>query len=70
MGSDAPAGFNFVCPCGCGHIGAANFQPPDVSGWTWDGNRAQPTVSPSLNFDQGRSGAWHGFLRNGVFEEC
>ena len=29
--------------------------------WEWDGNRENPTFSPSINC----GGCWHGFIRNG-----
>lgn len=35
-------------------------------GWTWDGNRERPTLSPSIH----AVGHWHGYLRAGRFESC
>lgn len=66
---DSPSGqadgLHFWCPCGCGSLLGASFEP---GRWTWDGNREKPTVNPSiLHMDGCR---WHGFLRAGVFEEC
>jgi len=31
--------------------------------WDWDGNRAAPTFSPSINCE--RHCGWHGYIRNG-----
>lgn len=58
-------GLNFVCP-GCGEMGGLNFGP---SGWTWDGNRAAPTCTPSILHDVARCG-WHGYLTAGEFRRC
>lgn len=63
----ATRGFHFICPCGCGGVGGVQVKP---AGWTWDGNRDAPTVSPSVYFNRGEPGEWHGYLRVGVFEEC
>lgn len=52
----------FVCPCGCGKVGAVSI---GGTGWAWDGNREAPTLSPSVFFEQGRPGEWHGWLRAG-----
>jgi hypothetical protein len=40
--------------------------PPNSKGfsWDWDGNRENPTVSPSINCCNGGCG-WHGFINNG-----
>lgn len=65
-----PAGLNFRCPCGCGEIYGCNFTP---GGWTWDGNRDAPTVTPSLgchSTDGKPEYHWHGFLTAGEFKEC
>lgn len=67
--SDAmgPGTKTFWCPgCGCGH-----YFTPDR--WTWDGNRAAPTVTPSIlvGYD-GADGSrrCHFFLRAGRIEYC
>jgi hypothetical protein len=31
--------------------------------WDWDGNRAAPTFSPSINCES--ACGWHGYIRNG-----
>jgi hypothetical protein len=64
---DAVVGLHFVCPCGCGHVGGVEFGP---RGWKWDGNRERPTVTPSIYFNRGGAGEWHGYLTNGEFVEC
>lgn len=81
-----PYGMNFLCPCGCGAMHGASFDnvPPEAltrfkqGGWHWNGDRERPTITPSLgcyptHHDQsvGKDGYhWHGYLKNGVFEEC
>lgn len=75
--ADAPTGLHFNCPCGCGAMFGARLNP---GGWTWDGNREAPTLTPSLGCYPTRGKAssigmdgvyhWHGHLRAGVFEEC
>lgn len=34
--------------------------------WSWDGNEASPTLTPSLHW----VGAWHGWVRNGELVEA
>lgn len=53
--------------------------------WQWNGDRQRPTLQPSIHHRIGRADLkvkwdpnneehwethWHGYLRNGVFEEC
>ena len=38
--------------------------------WDWDGNREEPTLTPSVWFNQGQPGDWHGWLRQGRWEGC
>lgn len=59
----------FCCPCGCGGYGSApvrrgghRTKRPE---WTWNGNREAPTLHPSVWFNKGERGDWHGWLRNG-----
>lgn len=66
-------GMIYSCPCGCGRHGALAFSPSsedDVkhgrSSWHWDGNRETPTLSPSVH----HVGHWHGWLRNGYWEQA
>jgi hypothetical protein len=66
--------FSFACPAHggrrCGDLVIAgktdlkhdgNGQNGGVAQWNWDGQRASPTFSPSINC----VGCWHGFIRNG-----
>jgi hypothetical protein len=55
-------GLHFKCPCGCGALLGVSFGP---NGWTWDGNRDKPTVTPSIRDMAGC--LWHGFLTAGEF---
>ena len=72
---DSPSGANVGCPCGCGRIYGFRWRASDprLVVWSVTGEWPNVTVSPSLNFmdvtDPTKS-HWHGFLRNGVFEEC
>lgn len=61
------ASLNFICPCGCGEgdfIFVAKGQTKQQSCWKWDGNKAKPTLEPSI-FRVGAECKWHGFLKNG-----
>lgn len=61
-------GIRCVCPCGCGSRFALSFVGHADSprpAWTWDGDRARPTLSPSIR-DLGGC-KWHGFLTAGVW---
>lgn len=35
-------------------------------GWGWDGNRENPTLTPSIDVH----GSWHGWIRNGEMVEA
>ncbi len=68
---NSPAGINFICPCGCGEIGRVNFAlPGQEGGWSWNGDLDKPTVQPSVYFNRGRPGEWHGYLTDGVWRSC
>lgn len=55
----------FTCPCGCGYVGGCTVGD---NGWKWDGNTQKPTfISPSIQMLS--PCRWHGFLKNGVFEQ-
>jgi hypothetical protein len=66
------------CPCGCGLLGALNFDPEQKGKrpvWSRSGPDDAPTCSPSVGFHgtpqsvKGPDGYhWHGWLRNGVWE--
>lgn len=43
---------------------------PTPNGWDWDGNRDQPTLTPSIRTCRGLDGTWHGFLRRGELVEA
>ena len=77
------AGIILSCPCGCGSLFGATFKGHREDGGGWDVSGAWPnaSLSPSLGFHaaKGTPAAavgpdghfhWHGWLRNGVFEEC
>lgn len=76
---------DFACPRGEGRCGAIiignGFKPLNgPHSWTWDGNVAAPTLTPSINCLTGKTGnpnypeevyagcGWHGFLTAGVFK--
>lgn len=79
-----PVGLRYVCPCGCGSLGAIPFRPPHASNppptsdsWTWDGNMEKPTLAPSISHKSGsgKKGEtfdlvehWHGHLQEGFFK--
>lgn len=74
-------GFNHACPCGCGiwsfiRLNPEKWAPGTTPMWSRTGDDLHMTLTPSIGIhhqgtDQGKSGYhWHGFLRNGIFEEC
>lgn len=73
-GDRDPAGMVYVCPCGCGQQGDLSFCPSArAHAWTWDGNREEPTLDPSVHHQiRGTGGRttthWHGWLRRGWWE--
>ncbi|MBI1202526.1 MAG: hypothetical protein GC182_08450 [Rhodopseudomonas sp.] len=69
-GDRYPAGMIYQCPCGCKRIGALAFRPHASPSWEWDGNQEQPTLSPSVHDISNGKTHWHGYLRNGVWENC
>lgn len=70
--------FSFRCPKFdrlCGAIPIAGRVPYKRDGqnknggiaqWDWDGNRANPTFTPSVNCGR----CWHGYIRNGRTVDC
>jgi hypothetical protein len=60
-------GVTFGCPCGCGACFGMSFQ-----GWTVTGEWPAVSATPSLGCRTVDEGGfhWHGFLRDGIFEEC
>ena len=62
--------FWYVCPCGCGHMAPLlvgnGFKPTSTDAtWEWNGSRTEPTLKPSVN----HVGHWHGWLRDGYWEQ-
>lgn len=72
-------GIEHACPCGCGGLTALWFRgkgPVGRDAWDVSGDWPKVTLSPSIGvkYDGQGNGPthfhWHGYLRNGVFEEC
>lgn len=72
-------GLIHTCPCGCGKFGAVYWKNPREGGvnWTVTGEWPNASLNPSIGFKGGSDSPkgsdgyhWHGYLRNGVFEEC
>jgi hypothetical protein len=55
-----------VCCLGCGSLSLLNLRPGSGPDWQFDGNRAQPTLHPSIHHLQ----CWHGWLKAGQFVSC
>ena len=79
--TDERLGICHACPCGCGAHGAIWFRGKSLNGqgthpnheWDVSGDWPKATLSPSIGFARDRTTGqfhWHGYLRNGVFEEC
>lgn len=75
--SEKVAGFNHCCPCGCGkwsfiRLNPEVWAPGTETFWTREGDDLHMTCSPSIGIKPLENGQyhWHGYLRNGVFEEC
>jgi hypothetical protein len=70
-------GMVHACPCGCGGYSFMAFEAYGFKEF-WgpqpkDGDDfAKMTLTPSIGFMRQPDGSyhWHGYLRNGVFEEC
>lgn len=61
-------GMHFGCPCGCGE---RSYLPFSDDGWIVAKPFPEASLTPSIgNFAGQNPYHWHGFLRNGVFEEC
>lgn len=75
-------GITHACPCGCRGLSLCWFRGkgPVNGDAEWDviGEWPKVTMNPSIGVKyDGRTGQkpptgyhWHGYLRNGVFEEC
>lgn len=64
-------GMIYACPCGCGNCGLLRFRPVapadhGCASWEWNGNKETPTLSPSVH----HVGHWHGWLREGRWEQA
>lgn len=78
---DRRIGVNIGCPCGCGGKIVLWFKGGSLNGsggdpeheWEVTGEWPKASMMPSIGYakDQ-RTGQfhWHGYLKNGVFEEC
>lgn len=68
---DAEGALWFFCPCGCDALCcipiAVGHKPSDSPSWMYNGKEAAPTLTPSVH--QLNCG-WHGWLRNGYWEDC
>ncbi len=66
---DGKRGITFGCPCGCGARYSMQYDPP---GWVVTGEWPKVTATPSLGLRTIEESGyhWHGFLKNGIFEEC
>ena len=57
-----------ICPCGsCGLMPALHFSTHPGAGpkWTWDGNEAATTLTPSVQRNHPNGCRWHGYLTAG-----
>lgn len=79
--TDRRIGVKIGCPCGCGGKIVLWFKGGSLNGggedpaheWDVDGEWPKATMSPSIGYARDTSTGqfhWHGYLRNGVFEEC
>jgi hypothetical protein len=74
---DQIMGMQHCCPCGCGEWGWMNFEAYGFADF-WGpqpkigDDLAKLTLTPSIGFKKQPDGSyhWHGYLKNGVFEEC
>jgi len=64
------AAIEYVCPCGCGALGALTIRKEggDSPSWLWCGNEEDPTLTPSILRTAGCK--WHGYLTRGCFIDC
>lgn len=65
-------GIEHGCPCGCGRMSALFFKEyTKAEGWTIEKPFPAATLKPSIGMFLGQNPYhWHGYLTNGVFEEC
>lgn len=65
-------GFVHACPCGCGRWSGIHFKNYGSEPmWDRTGDDLHMTLTPSIGIfgPNGERYHWHGYLRNGVFEE-
>lgn len=66
----------FVCPCGCGTVHRLTVgveHKPRMAGpsWSWNSSAGDPTLAPSVRiYSDGSCQGWHGWLRDGYWEEA
>lgn len=62
------AGVVHSCPCGCGLLSALWFRGSGAGRDEWDvsGDWPNVTLQPSVGIANGH---WHGWIKNGVWEE-
>lgn len=72
----AQVGFTHSCPCGCGRLSFVRFNEAEwpkgtTPMWQRTGDDETMTVAPSIGIYPQVDGVfhWHGYLKNGVFEE-
>lgn len=63
-----PAGFTFMCPCGCKTLGGVRVAGEYA--WKWNKNKEKPTISPSIALSNHDGPHWHGYLEEGVWKSC
>lgn len=74
--TDEKIGWIHGCPCGCGGKSAMWFEGYENAGgpkWMVTGEWPKVSMTPSIGIAKDHSTGqfhWHGYLRNGVFEEC
>jgi len=52
----------FMCPCGCNRYIHLPLKPKHENGWSWDGHRDRPSITPSI---ENTPCNWHGYLVSG-----
>ena len=62
-------GMEYLCPCGCRTVGEIRFarpgETPRSPTYLWDGNREEPTVTPSFSHVVAGEIHWSGILQRG-----
>jgi len=63
-------GLLYVCPCGCGQVGALHFKPDPSPSWDFDGNLDEPTLHPSVHHLINKETHYHGWLIKGIWKSA